>query len=484
MTNPAQNSPAGAALAHADEAVQGAVAPQSQSRISFPRDMPATPERRRMAPVTAPRLELSARKPNLLGFVAILALLGGFGSWAMLANISGAVIAAGELEVEQRRQTLQHVDGGILQTILVAEGDRVEAGQTLMALDGTRLRAEFAIMEAQYHEALARISRLVAERDQAAAVDFPPALIEAAARRADVAELMEGQAALFQARRETHLQRITQLEQRQSQILTLVAGIDAQIAAAEAQKAIAEEELTAQASLTEMGLTTSARLNALRREVAERTGQAGDLTARRAEAMDRVSSISLEILALDSTRQEEAIAQIREAQGTQRELAEQLQVLRERIDRLDIRAPTAGIVYGLEVNTIGAVLEPAERIMSIVPQDQPLVVAARIEATDRDRVFPGQPVKLQFPAFSTRTMQDIGGEIVHVSADAFVDERTRQSYYKAQIRLNEGDLVHLEGRQLVPGMPVSAFAQTEARTPLDYLTKPLADYFARAFREE
>ena len=168
----------------------------------------------------------------------------------------------------------------------------------------------------------------------------------------------------------------------------------------------------------------------------------------------------------------------------QRELQEQLQVQRERIDRLDIRAPTAGIVHGLEVTTLGAVLEPAQQIMSIVPQDQPLVVAARIDVTDRDRVFPGQHVKMQFPAFSARTMQDIGGHIVHVSADAFVDDRTRSSYYKAQIRLDENDLVHLEGRQLVPGMPVTAFAQTEARTPLDYLIKPFADYFQMAFREE
>jgi HlyD family secretion protein len=476
MTNPAPDT-------HAED-LQSVLVLQNERRITLRPDSapPAIP--RRTSEMPLPPLAISLRKPNMIGLMAILVLLGGFGSWAMLANISGAVIAAGELEVEQRRQTIQHVDGGILKAIRVAEGDRVAAGQTLMELDGTRLRAEFAIMEAQYHETVARISRSIAERDQAETIDFPPALLEAAARRAEIAELISGQEALFDARRATHRQRIEQLEQRQTQIRSLVAGIDAQIAATETQIDIAAEELASQTSLTEMGLTTAARLNASRREMAERTGQLGDLMARRAEAMDRIASISLEILALTTTRQEEAITLIRELQVAQRELQEQLQVQRERIDRLDIRAPTAGIVHGLEVTTLGAVLEPAQQIMSIVPQDQPLVVAARIDVTDRDRVFPGQHVKMQFPAFSAKTMQDIGGHVVHVSADAFVDDRTRSSYYKAQIRLDENDLVHLEGRQLVPGMPVTAFAQTEARTPLDYLIKPFADYFQKAFREE
>lgn len=439
---------------------------------------------RRPPETRQPPLGVSLRKPNIIGFLAILVLLGGFGSWAVLANISGAVIATGELEVEQRRQVVQHVDGGVVQAIRAMDGDHVTAGQTLIELDGARLRAEFAIVEAQYYETLARIGRFSAERDDAGAIRFPDALLEAADRRPDIQELLEGQQALFEARRTTHRQRLEQLEQRQVQIRSLVAGIDAQIGAVEAQLEIARAELGAQISLTERGLATTARLNALQREVAERTGELGDLGARRAEAMERVASISLEALALNSGRQEEAITLLRELQVAQRELSEQRLVLGERINRLEIRAPASGVIHGLEVATIGAVLGAAETIMFIVPQDQPMVVVARVESTDIDRVFPGQPVTLQFPAFSSRTLQEIRGEIIQVSADAFVDDRTRGSYYRARIRLNESDLAHLEGRQLMPGMPVTAFAQTEARSPVDYLTKPLADYFRRAFREE
>ena len=429
-------------------------------------------------------LGLSLKKPNLIGFLAIVILLGGFGSWSVLASISGAVIAAGELEVEQRRQTVQHVDGGIVQAIRVAEGDQVQEGQTLIELDGSRLRAEFAIIEAQYFETLARIGRFTAERDQAEQVTFPAALIEVAGVRSDIAELKEGQQSLFEARATTHQQRIEQLEQRQIQIRSLVAGLDAQLTSVEAQLTIARGELEIQASLTERGLATVARRNALYREVAEREGEFGDLAARRAEAMERITSISLEILSMNATRQEDAISQLRDLQSVHRELAEQMMVIRERIGRLEIRAPVSGIVHGLEVNTVGAVLESAERIMAIVPQGQPLVVSVRIDANDIDRVYQGQPVTLQFSALGSRTMQEIRGEIMHVSADAFVDDRTRSNYYRARIWLKEGDLVHLQGRPLIPGMPVTAFAQTEARSPLSYLTRPLADYLRRAFREE
>jgi HlyD family secretion protein len=431
-----------------------------------------------------PELSLSLRKPHIIGFLAIALLLGGFGSWAVLANISGAVIAAGELEVEQRRQVVQHIDGGMVQSILVRDGDHVGAGQTLLELDGTRLRAEYSIVEAQYFETLARIGRLTAERDGAETVRFPDTLVDAAKNRPEVVEQLIGQEALFDARLRTHQQRIEQLEQRQIQIRSLVAGIDAQIGAVETQLHIAQDELVSQASLTERGLATNARLNALHREVAERTGDLGDLVSRKAEALERITGVSLEIIALNSTRQEEAVTVLRDLHGAQRELSEQLQVLADRISRLEIRAPVEGVIHGLEINTVGAVLGAAERLMSIVPQDQPLVVAAQIEANDIDRIYAGQPVTLQFPAFSARAMQEIGGEIIHVSADAFLDERTRSSHYRVRIRINENGLAHLDDRQLVPGMPVIAFAQTDARSPVDYLTRPLADYFRRAFREE
>jgi HlyD family secretion protein len=198
-----------------------------------------------------PPLGLSSRKPNVLGFAAILLLVGGLGSWAVLANISGAVIASGELEVDQRRQTVQHLDGGIVKALHVTDGDQVSVGQTLVELDGSRLRNELAIVETQYFETLARTDRLMAERDDADAIRFSVELIDTAKGRPDVADLMDGQGALFEVRLITHRQRIVQLEQRQVQLRSVVDGIQAQISAMETLLEIARDELLAQASLTE-----------------------------------------------------------------------------------------------------------------------------------------------------------------------------------------------------------------------------------------
>lgn len=464
-----------------------------QDRVPAPADqagLPPAPNRAFPTPRPAPResveeqgLELSFRKSNFLGLFALLLLVGGLGSWAAFAEISGAVIAQGELDVEQSRQIVQHVDGGIIDDILVAEGDRVEAGQILLRIDGSRARAELAIVEAQYLEAAARIARLSAERDQLDEIAFPASLLEAAETRPYVAELLSGQVSLFEARLKTHRQRIEQFDQLRNQIMSLVSGIDAQIGSAEQQLEIARNELQTQEDLVQRGLTTNARLSFLQREVAEHAGNLGDLVARRAEAMERVASTALDSLSLVATRQEEAIAQLRELSVSGREAAERLQVTRERMARLDVRAPTAGIIYDLNVNTTGAVIGAAEALMYIVPQDQPMVAVSRIEANDIDRVYVGQSVNLQISAFSSRIMQAINGEIIHVSAATFHDDQSRQSYYRARIRIDAEDLKILGGRQLVPGMQVVAFIEAEARSPASYLLNPLADYFSRSFRE-
>jgi HlyD family secretion protein len=435
-------------------------------------------------PPPAPELRLSYRKANLLGLLAVLLLLGGFGSWAAVAPISGAVIANGELEVERNRQIVQHVDGGIVEEILVSEGDRVQAGQVLLRLEGSQLRAELAIIEAQHFETLARIARLAAERDQGPAIEFPADLRETAATRAEVAELVAGQESLFAARLTTHMQRLEQLDQRQKQILSLVTGVEAQMLAVEQQLEIARGELESQERLVEGGLTTTGRMNALQREVAEKAGMLGDLMARRAEAMERVSGASLEALGLVSLRQEEAIAELRELSAVERDLRERLRAVTERMSRLEVRAPVAGVIHGLTVNTVGAVLRGAEPLMFVVPQDRPLIAATRIETNDINRVYVGQPVSLQFPAFSSRRFPALAGEVIHVSADAFLDERTRLSHYRVRIRIVDEELDAAERQRLVPGMPVIAFATTEDRSALSFLVSPLADYFRKSFREE
>lgn len=425
----------------------------------------------------------SARGPLVAGFLAIILLVGGLGGWSVAARISGAVIASGRVEVEQNRQVVQHPDGGVVEAVLVAEGARVAAGAVLVRLDGTLLRSELAIVETQFHEILARRGRLEAERDDAAAPGFPTELAAAAAADPEVAALMEGQARLFAARRATLERQVEQLRRRAAQAEAQVGGIDAQLAALATQSRLIAEELAAQQSLLERGLAQAGRVLALEREAARLQGMAGELAAARAQTGERIAEIGLEITRLRARRQEEAIAELRDLGYRELELAERRRALAERIDRLEIRAPVAGTVLGLQVTTPRAVLRAAEPLLYLVPQDRPLVIAARVNPADIDQVRTGQRVVLVFPAFSRRGEPDVFGAVAMVSADAFTDERTQASFYRAEIVMAEGEAAKLAGRTLVPGMPVEAFIQTEAQSPLAYLMRPLAVYFNRAFRE-
>ncbi|GAA6147445.1 HlyD family type I secretion periplasmic adaptor subunit [Pseudooceanicola nitratireducens] len=426
----------------------------------------------------------SAKTPLIVGALTIFALVGGFGVWSVFTKISGAVIASGQLEVDRNRQVVQHLDGGVVTQILVDEGDRVEAGQLLIRLDDTQLRSQLAIAEGQLFELMARRGRLEAERDGRETLEFDPLLVEAAATREEPRELMDGQSRLAEARRESLEKEIEQLEKRSSQIDSQIEGIDAQRQAMSEQLELIQDELADQQSLLDRGLAQASRVSALRRENSSLSGSMGELGAQRAQAEGRITEIEIEILKLDTTRREEAITRLRDLQYRELELKEQRRALLEQLNRLDVTAPVGGVVYGLQVYAERSVLRPADPVLYIVPQDRPLIIAARVEPIHIDQLHMDQPVTLRFSAFDQRTTPELEGHVVQISADAFVDEATGRSYYRTEVELNEGELAKLpQGSILIPGMPVEAFIKTRERTPMAYFMEPFMTYFAKAFRE-
>lgn len=425
----------------------------------------------------------SVRGAMVTGLLAIVVLLGGFTLWAMQSRISGAVVASGQVEVEQQRQVVQHPDGGVVEEILVKDGQTVEAGQTLLRLDGNLLRTEHAIVEGQYFEILARRGRLEAERADSETLQFPPELVASADGNADLQALIEGQSSLFETRRDTQRQSIEQLEKQSEQVRQQVDGIDAQIAALDRQRALIGEELEDQQSLLDRGLAQASRVLALQREAASLDGRLGELKASRAAAETRQTELDIQRLRLGAERREEAETELRDLGYRELELAERRRGLIEQIDRLDIRAPAAGVIYNMQVTTPRSVIRPAEPVLYVIPQDRPLVVSARLDTINVDEVQAGQPVVLRFSAFSSRTTPEIDGVLGRVSADALIDEATRMPYYRAEVTIPPEQLAKLGDLALVPGMPVEVFIQTGERSPMAYLVKPLADYFNRAFRE-
>jgi len=457
------------------------------SVLNAPHGTAATRRPGAPSPAAPPRAaatdRFSSRGPLILGFLTLLLLVGGFGAWSVMTTITGAVVASGQLEVEQNRQVVQHPDGGVVEAIMVTDGDTVTAGQPLLQLDGTQLRTELVIVEGQLFELLARRGRLEAERDDATTIVFPAELQTLAKTRADASGLMEGQRRLFEARRDTLARQTEQLGRRASQTTSQIEGIDAQSAAMKSQLDLIEQERASVQELFDKGLAQQSRLLSLQREEARMMGEVGELTATRLLAEAPITEIELEVLRLAAARREEANTQLRDIGFRELELVERRSALVERTARLVITAPVSGIVLGLAVTTPRAVLRPAEAVLYLVPQDRPLVIMAQVSPVHIDQVRPGQPVRLHFSAFNSRTTPELNGTVVVVSADALKDERTGMTYYRAEILPDPGEIAKLEGLTLVPGMPVEAFIRTDERTPLAYLLKPFTDYFTRAFRE-
>lgn len=430
---------------------------------------------------------LSPRRHMTIAVAALAVLVLGFGGWAAFTTISGAIIALGQLEVEQNRQIVQHPEGGVVEEVSVTEGARVDAGDVMLRLDGTRLRSELTVVESRLFELLARRARHEAERDGADTLVLPPELAEARSERpalaAQIDAQMEGQRRLLDARRETTAGLITQLEQRSAQIDTQVEGITAQIAATDRQIALVAEERDTQADLLERGLAQAARVLALDREAARLEGSRGALLSERASAAERQAEIAQQILSLKAQNREEAQTALRDISANILELAERRRALLEQIERLDIRAPVGGVVYGLQVTTPRAVLRAADPVLYIVPQDRPLVISARVNPADVDQVQPGQDAVVLFSGLNLRELPQLAARVMQVSPDAFVDPNLAQSYYRVELELLEDSRTLLSGQTLLPGMPVEVFLQTAERSPLRYLTEPLTAYFGRALRE-
>ena len=278
-------------------------------------------------------------------------------------------------------------------------------------------------------------------------------------------------------------QQLAQFEERKAQIANQIAGAKAQVEALDLQIALIATELADAKTLFEKGLAQASRISALERENVGLIGRKGELQSAIAGFNAQIVETDLQSLQLKSTRQEEAITQLRDLSYSEIELTEREFSLADTLSHMDIRAPLAGIVHGMTIHALQSVVRAAEPLLYVVPTESPLVITSRIEAIHVDEVRVGQDASLRFSTFDQRTTPEIFGKVTKVSADIFEDETTGLSYYSAEIAPNEGEIERLGGVELLPGMPVEAFIKTAERTPLNYLVKPFLDYFNRAFRE-
>ncbi|MCE8051653.1 HlyD family type I secretion periplasmic adaptor subunit [Halomonas daqingensis] len=426
---------------------------------------------------------LDERRYHGFGLLVLLLGLGGFVGWASFAELAVSVVAPGHVAVESFRRSVQHLEGGIVREILVADGDLVVAGQPLVVIDDIQARSQLQILRSHYLAYRATELRLLAEQQGSEVLTIPEELVQADLPRAQ--EVMALQQALFVARRQSHLGSLQALDEQVIQMRRQIEGLEELVRLGERHLASLRAEERDLRGLFERGLVNNLRLREVERDLLLIEGE---VAARRAEIGRLGSLLSENRLQREIRVQEfhkDIAEQLRDAQARVAEAEERMISLSDQLLRTVIRAPVEGTVVDRRVHSIGDVVRPGESLLDLVPVGDGFLVEARVPGRDIDRLYTGQAAEIRFSAFNQRRTHTSPAQIVYVSADSQHDEVTGARYYRVRLRVSDSERQALDGHmQLLAGMPAEVMIHTGERTFASYLLKPLADVFARAAREE
>jgi HlyD family secretion protein len=423
------------------------------------------------------------RRQMKIIMLALLSIGGSFAAWSTLVPLDGAIVAGGTVVIDGNVKKVQHQAGGIIGTLHVREGSRVKEGEILARLDETPTRANLGIVNNDLTSARTRQARLLAERDDLATMAplISPELLARAKAQPEIDATITSEINLFNARRTSREGQRMQLRERIGQLRQEIDGTERQRIAAVEQLRIATDELANLEPLKADGLVQRSRLTALEREIARNDGLVGDTVARIAQAKGKISEIEVQISQLDRDRVSEATKELRETETKIAELLERRIAAEDQLKKIDIRSPATGTVHELAMHTVGGVVNPAEPLMLIVPDDGEVVVEARIAPQDIDQIRVDQPSRLRFTSFNQHTTPELLGTIIRRSATTTRDQQSGATFYTIAIRLRDGQLPKLNGSRLVPGMMAEAYVVTESRTAMSFLMKPLMDNWGRVF---
>ncbi|WP_374650955.1 HlyD family type I secretion periplasmic adaptor subunit [Dongia sp.] len=427
--------------------------------------------------------EPSLRRYVILGLAVVFIGFGGFLLWGLLASLDRAAIADGTVVVDSNKKSVQHLEGGIVRELLVRDGDQVKGGDVLLRLDRTQVQAQISQLHMEHYSRLARIARLTAEQEAKRDIAFPPELLVAAEESA-VKVLMASQKSLLEARMSAYEEGVGMRQKKISETENEIDGLKSQIGAAQEMLAINDKQLVSIRELYKKGLTEIPRLRGLESASAELGGRIGELKSNIARSAETIAGMRIEIENLRSTRATEVNAELQQVLMEGTDYEGRLASLQDVLARMDVRAPQGGRVVNMQVFGPGAVIEPGKPILDIVPQDDQLVIEAKVKTDDIDSVHAGLPAEVRLLAYKQRRVPAIDGEVVTVSADRLVEERSGVAYYIARVKLDLSSLP--PGMNVVPypGMPAEVMIATGPRRAIDYFTSPLTDTWNRAFREE
>jgi HlyD family type I secretion membrane fusion protein len=417
-----------------------------------------------------------------LGLFAIAAALLALAGWAVVAPLSGAVIAPGFVKVDLNRKVVQHQEGGIVRAIRVRDGDRVTQGQELVVLEDVRIEAQLDLLRTQFDAEHAKAARLEAERAYAAEPVFPASLAKRAAE-AKVAEFLARETALFRARREALETQIALLRRQIRETTEEASALSQQLVAEARALKLQKEELSLNERLLQQGFVQRTRLMTLQRAVAEYEARHGERRAELSKSRQRASELEFRILSMRNAYAQSAADELKETTARIFDLEERIRPSRDAAERQRIVAPIAGEVVGLRVFSTGSVIGPREVLMEIVPEEKRLIVEARLRPEDINHVRPGSSADVRLTAYQQRTTPLVHGSVIYVSGDRMIEQPSGAPYYVVQVDVPGAALVQAGNLKLQAGMPAEVFIRTDERTTVDYLLAPLTAYLRRAMRE-
>ncbi len=425
----------------------------------------------------------SAKLPAAIGFFVLAAFIGGFGIWATQAPLSGAAVANGVVAASGQNQIVQHFEGGIVEKILVREGDRVSRGQPLLILDKTSAEAIKNRLTQLTIALEAKATRLEAERDGLTEFEFPTSLVERAKNENQAGDLIE-QKAEFDKRHARNTTEQAILIQREAALDEQIEGLKAQKKAAERQLEVVLDDLQRKRKLLDRGLTQRSQVTLLERNEADFLGRIGSFTADIGRARTSIIEANEQKEQLRAQKAETAVTALNQVRREMADSREQLNAAIAILKRVVIRAPSDGVIISRKVNTPGSVVRAGEDIIEILPTSSELIIEARVSPIDVDVIHIGQEASLRFSALNQRTTPEVQATVTYISADRLVDPATQESYYSARLKIAEELPPSIDKSMIFPGMPVETYIKTGDRTFFEYLARPILDSFNRAFREE
>ncbi|MDB5560940.1 MAG: hypothetical protein JWN11_358 [Hyphomicrobiales bacterium] len=425
----------------------------------------------------------SLRRHAWIGFLTMVLLIGGLGGWAATTQIAGAVVASGIVVVDGGSKHVQHPEGGVVRQIMARNEDTVTAGQVLVRLDDTTIRADLGVVMSQLRQAIASQSRLTAESSDAASMVMP-AIVADWPTDPLLTKLLASEDALRQSRKASTTSQAARLDEQISQKQLQINGLDAQQQANSRQLALFNSENGNLDKLLSGGLVGVQRVNEMRRSQAQLEGQIGSVTAEIAATRASIAELQVQRAQIFKDFQSQVLTDLQTTNQSVAELLQKKIAAEDRLTRLEIRAPIGGVVHESAVQTVGGVIAAGDTLMLIVPSENHLLIDTRVSPLDINKLHVAQDVSVRMSSLDVRTTPELAAVIKTISPDLTRDPTTGAEYYSVRVDVPDSEQTKLgTGTKLVPGMPAETFMRTGDRTVWSYLMHPIDQQLSRTFRE-